>query len=275
MKSKYFGLVALLCAGFFVWCGHDYWLSGNKLWLQRGEVLNLKLLVGDDLMPEAERSFAKTKTPVFKLHSAKSIVDLLVVATDSVMPVLSRRLETNGPILVEMGRSFSYITLKDSAFTKYLEHEQLAHVTALREQIGKRSQEKERYARNLKCLAQVGAPKPTDDLHGRVLGQELEIVLMQNPYLLKPNSSISAQLLYKGKPLANHPLFALHRVGPNDFVEIIHNTNDRGKATFTLTKPGLWVVRTVHLFPCTGCTDANWESQWAAYTFELPAGKKP
>jgi uncharacterized GH25 family protein len=270
MRYKQLFRIVLLCAVYLVWCGHDYWFSSSALRLRPGDILNLRLLVGDDLVPEAERPLAKQKTPVFRLHARTSTLDLLAAAADSATPVLTHKVTAAGPILVEMSRNFSYISLSDSAFTKYLEHESLAHVTALRDKVGKRAQEKERYARNLKCLAQVGAPAATDSLHARIVGQRLEIVLRQNPYLLKPGAKLTAQLLYKGKPLANHPLFALHCGGPTDFTEIVQHTDARGEAVFTMLKPGLWVVRTVHLFPCNGCDDADWESQWSAYSFELP-----
>lgn len=227
-------------------------------------------------MAEAERPLAKSKTLMFRLRTADGRTeDLLPTLPDSNLPVLTRRFDAPGPALVTMRRDFSYITLSDSAFRGYLKHESLTHVEIQRALKGPRPQERERYARNLKALVQVGTAGQGSTLHSQRVGQELEIVLLQNPYTLQPGSTLTAQLLYQGKPLATHPLFALHKAPDGKFTELIQLTNAEGKAAFTLPATGVWVVRTVHLFTCKGCpttgpTAADWESQWAAFTFELP-----
>lgn len=266
-------------AGIYIICflviffssSHDYWFHSAHLKIAKGETIKLNLLVGDDLIAEAERPLSKVKTDCFKIISADKTIDLLPISKDSITPVLTYTAENEGQLLIDMRRNFSFISLSDSAFTNYLKHESLQHVLEMRSKLPPRQQERERYARSLKCLVQVGNASKKDTAFKKVLGQELEIILMQNPYLLKPNSVLKAKLLYRGKPLANHPLFALNRMGKNNFTELVQKTNADGVVSFSLSVPGLWVIRTVHLFPCDNCKDADWESQWAAYSFELPS----
>jgi len=38
-----------------------------------------------------------------------------------------------------------------------------------------------------------------------------------------------------------------------------------------LDRPGLWLIKAVHMVPAPEGSGAEWESLWASLTFELPA----
>lgn len=42
-----------------------------------------------------------------------------------------------------------------------------------------------------------------------------------------------------------------------------------GRVSVTITRPGMWVVRTVHMRRCTGCANVEWESFWTSYGFSV------
>jgi hypothetical protein len=44
-----------------------------------------------------------------------------------------------------------------------------------------------------------------------------------------------------------------------------------GRASLVLDRPGLWLVKAVHMVPAPEGSGAEWESLWASLTFELPA----
>jgi hypothetical protein len=44
-----------------------------------------------------------------------------------------------------------------------------------------------------------------------------------------------------------------------------------GRASLVLDRPGLWLVKVVHMVPAPEGSGAEWESLWASLTFELPA----
>ncbi|HEY0138089.1 MAG TPA: DUF4198 domain-containing protein, partial [Nannocystis sp.] len=46
-------------------------------------------------------------------------------------------------------------------------------------------------------------------------------------------------------------------------------SDGQGRVEFTATEAGAWLVRTVHMRRCERCTDADWESFWAGYSFAL------
>lgn len=246
---------------------HDYWLSPQRFFFERGDTLAVHLYVGDDLEVDFEQVYLEGRTTRFDLVTASGTLDLRTATADSTRPVLTHVLDTEGLGLLTMERDVFHHVLSDSAFSHYLVHEGLAEIEAARDARGHRPAERERYARTLKALVQVG-PEPTGDLYRRQLGQPLEIVLLQNPYRLRPGDALDAQVFLDGEPLADWPVTALHRDGPH-LSEQVARTDADGVARFTLTASGPWLVRLVHLVPCAECADADWESWWSSYAFSV------
>jgi uncharacterized GH25 family protein len=264
---------ALLLLSTSLLLAHDYWLLASSFILKKGQTLTLRLLVGDDLEPEEERVFQRHKTVSFQLHTATGTEDLLPAAKDSTLPVLQKRLDFNGLGLISMERNFSRLEMDSVKFHQYLIHEFLVDAMDAREQPGRKHRvERERYARAIKSLVQVGTPAATDATYRKRLGHKIELILLQNPYRLRPGDLLEAQLFFEGKPLVKKVLMALHKAPDGTFTELITYTDDEGIARFKLKRPGPWVLRTTHLLPCDDCPDVDWESFWTSYSFELPRG---
>ena len=45
--------------------------------------------------------------------------------------------------------------------------------------------------------------------------------------------------------------------------------DQNGRATFTVGEPGPWLVKAVHMVPAPAGSGADWDSVWAALTFEI------
>ena len=139
--------------------------------------------------------------------------------------------------------------------------------------MGSRPVQSEGYSRFLKSLVQVGEAGGAE-LHKRVLGQTLEILLLQNPYRLDPGDPLEVKVLFEGKPLPGQSLKAFSNDRKGRISSHQFRTGPDGVGRFTLDRAGLWLVRLVRLTPCSehssvDCEDADWESYWASYTFEL------
>jgi uncharacterized GH25 family protein len=147
-------------------------------------------------------------------------------------------------------------------FNQYLEHEGIFGLRA------QRATERERYWRFLKLLGRVGSDDETD-LHHRFTGTQFEIVLLQNPFTLRPGEQQIVQLLFDTRPLAGTTVFAVHRGLDGALTKLNAVTDARGVARFTLDHAGTWLIRSVYLRPCKGCKDVDWESYRAAYSFAL------
>lgn len=232
-------------------------------------------LAGTELDTEHDIALLRTLTPRFELITPDGAVDLLAELPDmreqpEIKPVLKRRLDYDGLGLVVMEHAFIWEEFSREQFLENLAHEEF-ELEEFEPHMGDREWQSERYARTLKCLVQVGAPGE-GDLHRRVLGQKLEILLLQNPYLLHPGDELEVQVLFEGEPLVGRLVKAHSRAGSGPVTTYRARTNVDGVATFTLEQAGSWLVRLVHLLPCAAradidCEDVHWESYWSSYSF--------
>ena len=195
-----------------------------------------------------------------------------VLPDGEIKPVLTRSLDFEGTALLTMEHDFFLTALSNEEFLEYLEHEEFDEKMLL-DGMGQRPKQRERFARAFKCLIQVGE-KTNGDVYSQVLGQKIEIVLQQNPYLLDPGDTLDVKVLFEGKPLADKLVKAFNKNSAGEISESKARTNAKGFAQFTLDKPGIWMLRFVQLRPCVerssgDCEGIDWESYWTSYTFEL------
>ncbi len=257
---------------------HDIWLSPERFVLMRGDTLIVHQLVGTELDTEDDLALLVAMTPRFELITPQGTVDLLSEIPDLrtlpvIQPVLKRKLDFEGLALVTMDHAFIYEDWSREQFLEILEHEEF-DVEAFRPHMGRGPTESERYRRSLKALVQVGSVTG-GVLHKREVGQGIEILLLQNPYLLDPGDDIEVQVLFDGEPLHDKLVKAFHKTGRGVVTKSKARTNQDGIARFTLDDRGPWLIRLVHLLPCAeradlDCeSDAYWESHFASYSFAL------
>ncbi|HEX5719080.1 MAG TPA: DUF4198 domain-containing protein, partial [Thermoanaerobaculia bacterium] len=102
--------------------------------------------------------------------------------------------------------------------------------------------------------------------YDRELGLELELIPERDPYALKPGEALPVRLLYRGKPLDGALVVA---IAPPD--ARVSARTAGGRVSLALDRPGLWLIKAVHMIPAPEGSGAEWESLWASLTFELPA----
>jgi uncharacterized GH25 family protein len=205
----------------------------------------------------------------FELITDSSSFNLVDEIKDKSIPVLVKKINFEGLALLSMERDYAYIELKPEEFSEYLKHEGLEDVQKLREKLPPRKVERERYRRFIKSLIMIG-DKPVGNVYGKILGQKLEIILLDNPFKTKPGDEITAQVLFDGKPLADKTITAYNLEPESKKInEYKAKTDKNGRVKFKIENPGLWLIRLVHLLKCNGCENADWESFWASYSFEI------
>jgi uncharacterized GH25 family protein len=165
------------------------------------------------------------------------------------------------------------LKLSGREFEAYLEEEGLDHVVAARA-AAKRTDEpsRERYAKYLKALFQVGEPA---NAAPPALGHEAEIVPEQNPYALGPGGRLTVRCLVLGQPWAGGTLFAGGRRGSGDerFPQQRLVTDKDGRATVALTGAGIYYVKLVAIRDVQE-VEANYESRWATLSFAVGPTKR-
>lgn len=264
--------------------GHDIWLFPEQFILAKGDTLIVHQLAGGELERELlqpnsplELSFLWRMTPRFQLISPNSSVDLLrelpdIRAHTEIKPVLRRKVDFEGLTLVAMDHDLIYLTHTNDEFLQYLGHEEF-RTEKFKDQMGSRSDQTEAYDRSLKTLVRVGNATGSD-LYKRVLGQNIEILLLQNPYRFDLGDTMDVQVIFDGQPLGDVLVKAYNSDGKGPVTKSKVHTDAQGIASFQIDRKGFWLIRLVHLLPCSkrfnvDCHDAHWESHWSSYSFKL------
>ena len=270
-------VVALFLLPVHVVYPHDVWLLPEQFILSKGDIIIVHQLAGSELDVEVELPVLRRMTPSFSLVTSDGSVDLLIELPDirtqtEVKPVLQRQVDIEGLVLLTMEHAFIHTEFPNEEFLEYLEHEG-AETETFHDHIERRSSQRERYARTLKSLIRVGETAE-GDLYKQVIGQKLEILLLQNPYLMDPGDDLQVQILFEGKTLADKLVTAFHGDGKQLVSTSTVHTDAQGVAEFTLDRAGFWLIRLVHLLPCSerheeDCSYVDWESYWTSYSFQL------
>ena len=246
---------------------HDYWLQPQRYFLSPDETTPVQLFVGDHFVSQSERSFQGKKTTAFQIISKKQTLDLKATATDDQKPLCKITPTHSGNHLLAMERDWSHIELEAEKFKNYLQHEGLLNIVELRRTAGEENTVgRERYRRYLKALVQVGGR--FDDTYRQKLGHRLEILPQANPYVLDNGDRLAVSILFEGKPLRGAQIAAYNRHGDETKAQEAR-TDDDGVVHFTLDRSGLWLIRLVHMQRCNSVPDIEWESFWAAYSFQM------
>src|SRR5260370_17382371 len=86
-------------------------------------------------------------------------------------------------------------------------------------------------------------------------------------------AAFQGRVLYGGKPLAGALVVALLRSDPS--VRLTVRSDDHGAFSFMLSRAGVWLVKSVHMVKASMFSDADWDSLWAALTFQAPVADQP
>ena len=247
---------------------HDCWLQPDSFRIGLESLLLVRLLTGHRLKALKELAFEKAMIPRFDLYTRTGRTDLLPLSVEGQTPVIEYRADFEGQGLVVMDKDFTDIMLTRDQFDSYMTREGHPDLLALREDAERHPQEKERYARCMKALVQVEGPAGT--LHDYPTGQKLEIMLGNDPGQSKPGESMAIKVLFENQPLANKYVTAHKLPFDGEASKESVKTDANGAAIFRIDEPGVWLVRMVHISPCSDIGETDWESYWASYCFEIP-----
>lgn len=262
-------LLVLLAVGLLPFSAraHDYWLEFQPLHPARGGELDLSMWVGEDFVAEKQKQMQLDRTFGFRLVRRGGSENLLRFARDNAMPLLRWRPATAGGHILALERGYSHIEMRARKFNKYLVHEGLAPLLAERRaRFEHLWRARERYSRYLKAFVQIG--DEADGVSMQVLNLRLEIVPDRDLASIKPGEKFGVAVRFEGRPVPGLQVEAFVRT-PVGVRGQKATTDASGRAEFTVEQSGAWLVRTVHMQRCLGCSDADWESFWAGYTFAV------
>jgi uncharacterized GH25 family protein len=242
---------------------HDMWIEPATFFPQSGQIVSLRLRVGQDLLGDP-------------LLLDPSLVNQFVVSDgDGVRPVVRRdgrdpaglvRLTAPGVHVIGYRSNPSTIEIPADTFNQYLKEEGLDAVSAQRARRNEtRAPAREIFSRCAKSLMFSGAAAAAQG--DRPLGFTLELVAERNPYHLRVDQDLPVRLTYESRPLAGALVVAINRLNPADKVSA--RTDADGRVRFKLRHDGMWLIKAVHMVPAPPDAHAEWASFWASLTFEM------
>lgn len=265
MKMKFFVLLPVALLWIFL-CSHEYLLIAEQYIVKRGDQLYVHLFVSQGFNVELERTLEKSITRNFMMITNTGTTDLLTTTPDKQLPVIEKTVDFDGLAMIAMERDYSRIELEPAKFAEYLVDDHLDNISfdASKANLPQR----EKYSRYLKALLLSGNDAG-GDLYKKELGYHLEIILQNNPYLLKEGEEVRAKIVFMGKPLTNKTVTIRNREADDNAISFLTKTNVDGIFSFKITKGGTWAVHLTHMIPCSDKKDCDWESFWASYTFGI------
>lgn len=242
---------------------HDMWIEPMTFSPSPGEVVGVKLRVGQDLLGDPlPRSSALFKQ--FFVEDAAGRKEL--VGREGGNPAGFLRVASPGLLVIGYRSNPSAVELEAEKFNRYLKEEGLDAIAALRasrSQTGVKAHEL--FSRCAKSLIYSGVSGKTQN--DRSLGFTLELVAERNPYSLHAGEDFPVRLTYENRPLPGALVVAINKLNPMEKVSA--RTGKDGRVRLHLRPGGMWLVKAVHMIPAPAGTNTEWMSYWASLTFEM------
>jgi hypothetical protein len=250
---------------------HDFWIEPSSFTPRAGDEVAIGLNVGENLAGEP---VPRRPGRIARFVVAGPDGERPVPGEDGKDPAGRIRIEAPGLHVVGYRSLTTRIDLDAAKFEAYLAEEGLESIVERRAGRGESGKPgREIYSRCAKALILAGprpgpgdpgpAPEPPAD---RALGFTLELVAERSPYGLDASRELPVRILHEGKPLAGALVVALSREAP--LRKQKHRSDAEGRAVLEIDRPGLWLVKAVHMVPAPPASGADWESLWASLTFE-------
>jgi uncharacterized GH25 family protein len=264
-KKKLPLLILILGALLAISATHDYFLLPETFFMHKGDKLTLHMVEGDQFTKQAEPGFHSGKVLSFALLSGKKKIDLTSFARDSNAMLLDYPMENTGQQVISVTTGVDHSNYSRDAYSDFLNtlgYDKLADKV----KNGNQFRVKEKFARYMKTLFSVEDHGGSE--YEKVLNEESEIVLKDDPYKKRYGEDLVAQLLFKGKPAKGEQVtLYIKSLGGNVYSQN-YTTDDKGEITITMSREGIFMLRNVHVEPTTD-KDADYVSWWTTYTFSF------
>jgi uncharacterized GH25 family protein len=245
---------------------HDFWIEPSTFRPEAGAIVGIGLRVGQGFVGD----------PVWR--SSALIAEFIVREGDREAEIGGSDGSDPAGVLIADGRETAivayrsepaFIELPAERFEDYLRLEGLGGIVARRRERGRSAAPGlEYFTRYAKALLSGRSPSRAVT---RPIGFEIEIVPDADPTTM--SGAFAGAVLYRGAPLAGALVVAMPRANGAERSAV--RTDARGAFTFSRLKPGVWLIKCVHMVEAGWFSRADWQSLWASLTFDVPAGTAP
>ncbi|MDX1642911.1 MAG: DUF4198 domain-containing protein [Thermoanaerobaculia bacterium] len=238
---------------------HDVWLEPSNYRADGSETVAIDVLVGERFRGER---LPRRPQRIADFRAVGIGWSLPVRGAAGVAPagVLRLPAELRGPIAVHYRSRPAAVRLSRQRFLDHLTSEGLEEIAI--DPIP--ATVREVYSRCVSALLRIGEgradPPPAPDC---------PLVVWPRGDSVVPTADEPLELVVRkeGMPVVGIRVSAIHRDDPEH--ELSARTDDDGLVRLVLSRPGVWLVKAIHLEPDRS-GEADWRSWWAALTFEVP-----
>ncbi len=274
-------LAAVICLSLAAQA-HDTWLVPERFRVEPYQLVKVALNTSEDFpssdaapTPDRVARFAVVTRAKLAKHPGISLTSTVENTTE---PTTNYRVEGKSLVAeVLPGEGLTVvlavthprlIVLKPEQFNEYITEERLETIVATRKARGEDTKDgRERYSKVAKlalCAAETGGMA-----HQEPLELPLEILPEDNPCTLQSGGWLRVQVLFQGRPLADKWVGAGYAGVHGHKYPVWVKTDAEGRATIPLDRSGAWFVRVLHMVPSTEFEDADWQSWFSTFTFEV------
>ena len=247
---------------------HDMWIEPATFSPSPGEIVALKLRVGQDLLGDP---IPRDPALINQFFVVDGEGRKPVVGRDGSDPAGFIRVATPGLLIVGYRSNPSAVDLTAEKFNQYLKEEGLDAIAAVRARRGQTGGARDLFSRCAKTLVSSGTPR--EGQGDRALGFTLELVAERNPVAMAASDDLPVRLTYENRPLPGTLVVAINRTHPGE--KLSARTDKDGRVHFPLTRGGMWLVKAVHMIEAPAGAGADWVSYWASLTFDIPQRNSP
>jgi len=244
--------------------GHEFWLQPIKYFIDVGERLTAKFMVGENFQGELWdlKKHRIEKLDVHESGGVRSLVDSLNIDAG----LFRTTFADAGTRLLVIQSNEAFIELTGDKFNDYLKEDGLDEIYLAREK-GKLlgAPARELYSRHSKLFIQVG--NKLDNMHEKIAGLPIEIVPNKNPCGLKRGDEVRFFVTFKGTPLFGAKVRIWNRFDNRTTIQNIYTEKD-GSISIRISNPGAWMVSVVKMIPSED-TKADWRSYWGSLVFGI------
>jgi hypothetical protein len=189
--------------------------------------------------------------------------------SDTTMSVLQVRMRASGTYVIGASVQPREIMVEAKDFDAYLATNGVADVLEAR----RRSKEfgapvRERYSKHVKAVVQVGDRRTR--AFDRDFNYPAELIPLDNPYALRPGSTLRVRALIERGPVPNQLVIVGGQTQSGAPIpERYSRTDSAGIARVWVSSRGEWYVKFIHMERAAADTTIDYESRWATLTFEV------
>ena len=247
---------------------HDMFVKPDRFFVAENAEVLVRLLNGT--FSKSENSIARNRLLDVSVVSpdGRAQIDTAQWGVAGDTSTFRARTGGAGTYVLGVSTATNVIALEAKDFNLYLREDGIPDVLEARRTGGELDRPaRERYAKHVKALLQVGAT-PSDH-YATELGYPAEIVPLENPYAPGRGGVLRVRTLVDGTPAANqYVLYGGRTPSGARIAQRSVRSDADGVARVPVRGAGTWFVKFIHMARLENDATADYESKWATLTFQ-------